>query len=212
MPDIVLKNKDGEDVTYSGIETVTFDTPTQEKGATYTYGTAVSDIPIQLDLASGNQKVSVPEGILVKSGIIQKPSTLTPDNIKSGVEIAGVTGNFIGNALENVPIELDLVDGNQTITAPDGYLVKSAVIQKPEGLVPENIAKDVNIGGVVGTFVGGGAFDDEFLNYFYYHVDVSAGTITLYGVLQDKIYESTGSYDVTIPDTIAGFSVIIGGL
>ena len=211
MPDIVLKNKDGEDVTYSGIETVTFDTPTQEKGATYTYGTAVSDIPIQLDLASGNQKVSVPEGILVKSGIIQKPSTLTPDNIKSGVEIAGVTGNFIGNALENIPIELDLVDGNQTIIAPEGYLVKSAVIQKPEGLVPENIAEGIEIGGVVGAFRGGSQLNPSVdpLPWCLYTVNEDTGTIVIGRIDFDLLYEKTGSYDIAIPDTICGYEVML---
>ena len=210
MPDIVLKNKDGEDVTYSGIETVTFDTPTQEKGATFTYGTAVSDIPIELNLASGNQRVSVPEGVLVKSGIIQKPSALTPENIKSGVEIAGVTGNFIGNALENIPIELDLVDGNQTITAPDGYLVKSAIIQKPEGLLPENIAVGVEIGGVVGTFQGGGKVVlDEELKYLNCYIDPVAETVMVEQILFDKIYADTGSYDVAIPDTLLGYPVVI---
>lgn len=210
MPDIVLKNKDGEDVTYSGIETVTFDTPTEEKGATFTYGTAVENVPVELNLADGNQIISVPEGVLVKSGIIQKPSTLTPDNIKSGIEIAGVTGNFIGNGLENVPIELDLVDGNQTITAPDGYLVKSAIIQKPEGLLPENIAEGVEIGGVVGTFVGGD-LDDPNLKYFSYSIDGDEAETNITGIQYAKLYASNGSYDVTVPEKLFGFPVVIGG-
>ena len=44
-----------------------------------------------------------------------------------------------GQAVENVPITLDLADGDQTVNAPDGTLVKSAIIQKPNTLVPENI-------------------------------------------------------------------------
>ncbi len=65
-------------------------------------------------------------------------------------------GKSAGTVLEDLPIALDFRNGNQTITADEGYLVKSAVIEKPSNLVPENIAKDVDIAGVVGTHEGGG--------------------------------------------------------
>ena len=47
--------------------------------------------------------------------------------------------------------------GDQIINAPEGYLVKSAVIKKPDTLVPENIVKDVEIAGVMGISEGGGS-------------------------------------------------------
>lgn len=56
-----------------------------------------------------------------------------------------------GQALENVAVELDFSDGDQNVKAPDGYLVKSAIIAKPADCVPENILKDKNIGNIVGT-------------------------------------------------------------
>ena len=72
-----------------------------------------------------------------------------------------------GQTLESVPVELDFSAGNtQTITAPNGYLVKSAVIEKPATLVPENIAKDVDVAGVVGTHEGGGGGADDELYVF----------------------------------------------
>ncbi|MBR5305933.1 MAG: hypothetical protein IKU47_03330 [Oscillospiraceae bacterium] len=58
--------------------------------------------------------------------------------------------------LENVPIALDFSAGNQTLTAEEGTAIKSAVIQKPETLIPENIAEGIDIAGVVGTLAGGG--------------------------------------------------------
>lgn len=61
-----------------------------------------------------------------------------------------------GQAVDNVSITLDLADGDQTVTAGDGQLIKSAIIQKPATLVPANIVKDVDIAGVVGAFEGGG--------------------------------------------------------
>lgn len=65
-----------------------------------------------------------------------------------------------GQAVENVPITLDLADGDQTVTAGSGQLIKSAVIQKPSTLTPDNIVKDVNIAGVVGAFEGGGSSEN----------------------------------------------------
>lgn len=62
-----------------------------------------------------------------------------------------------GEAIEGVEINLALNDGDQTIKAPEGYLVKSAIIKKPDTLIPENIVKDVEIAGVIGTHVGSGS-------------------------------------------------------
>ena len=70
-------------------------------------------------------------------------------------------GYFIGKnssetILEDLPVVLDFSNGNQTLTAPDGYLVKSAIIEKPATLLPENILSGIDIAGVVGSAVAGG--------------------------------------------------------
>jgi hypothetical protein len=65
-------------------------------------------------------------------------------------------GKSAGTVLEDLPIALDFRNGNQTITADEGYLVKSAVIEKPSNLVPENIMSGVNIAGIDGSAVAGG--------------------------------------------------------
>lgn len=59
-----------------------------------------------------------------------------------------------GDTVENIPVTLDLAEGDQTITAPDGTLVKSAIIAKPEDLAPENVRKGKTIAGVEGNFIG----------------------------------------------------------
>ncbi len=81
----------------------------------------------------------------------------------SGVEIlelitsdGGTQWFSKGEAVENVPISLDFSGGDQTVIAPEGTLVKSAVIIKPENLVPENIADGENVAGILGTHKGGG--------------------------------------------------------
>lgn len=67
-------------------------------------------------------------------------------------KVGGGTQTFVkGEAIENIPIEVDFSDGDHVVEAPPGTLVKSAVIKKPETLIPENITKDINIAGVVGT-------------------------------------------------------------
>lgn len=107
---IILKDWDGTDKVYEGIQTVTL--PTED---------------------GGTVQFSSPE--TVQNAITQA--------------IADAT-------LEDVPIEVDFSAGNQTISAPDGLLVKTAILQKPETLLPENIAEGINIAGVVGTLAGGG--------------------------------------------------------
>ena len=70
-----------------------------------------------------------------------------------------------GEAVESVEVEADFSDGDMQISAPDGYLVKSAVIKKPETLKPENIAKDVEIAGITGTHEGGGSADLRYVTF-----------------------------------------------
>lgn len=91
--DIVLYDRNGEPVTYEGIETITTDTPVDGERATFTYGTLLGDVEIGLNFKSGDQKISIPDGSLVKEAVVKKPETLVPGNIANGVEIAGVTGN-----------------------------------------------------------------------------------------------------------------------
>ena len=68
-----------------------------------------------------------------------------------------------GRAIEGIEIELDFSDDrDQPIYAPDGTLVKSAIIKKPVDLVPENIAQGVTIAGIEGIHKGesGVSFED----------------------------------------------------
>ena len=52
---------------------------------------------------------------------------------------------------ESKSIELDLEEGNQTVLPDTGKVLTEVEILKPETLVPENIKKDINIAGVIGT-------------------------------------------------------------
>lgn len=92
-----------------------------------------------------------------------------------------------------------------------------SVKEKIQGLIDKanetTTASDMDLTTAINTLIEGygkgGGLDDEYLKYFSYTIDQSTATILLYSIHYDKIYEDTGSYDVTIPDTIAGMNVII---
>lgn len=155
MPNIKVRNYHGNEVILQDVEEVTFDTEDGTAKLPFSYGTAMEDVPIPVNFSAGDQTISAVEGILVKSAIILKPENLTPNNIKRGVDVAGVVGDYIGNG-ETVYVALDMADGDMVITPPDGYLLSSVTVKKPDNMIPENIKHGETIGGVAGTFVGEG--------------------------------------------------------
>lgn len=197
---IVLYDRTGQAVTFEGVETLTTDTPEDGVTATFTHGELLEGTEIDLSLAEGNQEISVPDGYLVKKATIKKPDNLLPEYIKKGIEIAGVTGNFAGDVAEKT-VELNMAEGDQVIEADEDTVLTKVTVIKPDTLLPENIVKDVDIGGVVGTFSGG---MDEILKHFICNVDVENNKIIIYRVLYASYEEGEV---VVIPDTINGFSV-----
>lgn len=100
------------------------------------------------------------------------------DRTGTGIEYEGVEGVRVfdkdGNPHVFVPpvereektVELDFSGGAMEITPTAGKLLSKVGIPVPENLLPENIAKDVDIAGVVGTHEGGGAGDaDAYAEY-----------------------------------------------
>lgn len=155
---IVLKNYNGVDVGYDKVDAVMFNTP---DGSTqiFSKGEAINDVALILDLADGDQTVTAPDGTLVQSAIIQKPETLLPDNIRYGVDIAGVEGAFLGDPEERT-VDLEMATGDLVIEPSDeGKTMTKVTVTKPDTLVPENIADGVNIGGVVGCLAASGVAD-----------------------------------------------------
>lgn len=64
--------------------------------------------------------------------------------------IKGIKGGSEPTPTQEKTVDLDMANGNQVITPDDGYLLTKGTVVKPDTLVPANIKKDVNIGGVVG--------------------------------------------------------------
>ena len=152
---IVLYDRNGEPVTYKGVETITTDTPTAGEVATFTHGVAVENAEYELDMATGDQTVKLAKGNLLKGFTIKKPETLSPEYIKKNVKIAGIVGEFAGDEMEKT-VDLAMADGEQVIEADADTVMTKVTVNKPATMLPENIKKDVKIGGITGTFVGDG--------------------------------------------------------
>ncbi len=130
------------DEGYCGLDSVTVAvpaTPTEEK-------------TVDLAMASGNQVISPDAGKNLSKVIVTKPSTLVAGNIKTGVSIGGVTGTLEAKKEEEAKtVDLAMASGDQTIPPTTGKVLSSVTVKKPTTMLPENIAKDVTIGGVTGT-------------------------------------------------------------
>ena len=117
------------------------------------------EVTVDLDMAEGGQVITPSAAGKVLSKVtVTKPGTMKPENIKAGVDIGGVVGEYVtpGTSKE---IEPDFSAGDYTETAEDDERWNEVVVKKPETLIPENIVKDVDIGGVVGTHEGGGGLE-----------------------------------------------------
>lgn len=63
---------------------------------------------------------------------------------------------FSLNSASDTIVDLQMSNGNQVISPAAGEYFSKVTVKKPTTLLPENIKKDVDIGGVVGTLAGGG--------------------------------------------------------
>ena len=68
----------------------------------------------------------------------------------------GKTNAANGKPSQTKTLEFNPGSANSITITPDaGHLLSSVEVRKPMTMIPENIKKDVNIGGVIGTHEGG---------------------------------------------------------
>ena len=95
---VVLKDRNGGDLLFSGVETVRLQT---SSGNTKTF---ISGDPVEAtvepDFSSGNMEVLPELGKLFSKLTISKPENLSPENIAEGVNIAGIVGALTGGGAE----------------------------------------------------------------------------------------------------------------
>lgn len=162
MPDVKIKGYSGNELHYADVPKVwlaaeesTEDNPVL---VPFTYGEAMDDVEIIPDFSDGDMRVTTPDGYLVRSGVVKKPGSLVPGNIKKGETVAGIPGEYEGEKieLEAVTVDLAMANGDQIIEPSEGKALSKVTVTKPETLVPENIAEGVDIAGIIGTLVTGG--------------------------------------------------------
>ena len=90
----------------------------------------------------------------------QAATTITPtESSQTAVESGKYTTGAVTVAAvpsETKTVDLNMASGNQVVSASSGKWMTSVTVNKPATLLPENIKKDVNISGVVGTMESGG--------------------------------------------------------
>lgn len=87
--------------------------------------------------------------------------TVTKDTLKKGATAHDASGEPITGTLtipdqQTKTVDLNMSSGNQTISPDSGKVLSKVTVTKPSTMVPENIKKDVNIGGIVGTLENSG--------------------------------------------------------
>lgn len=70
----------------------------------------------------------------------------------------GIGGSSGGSSIQiqTKTVELSMTTGNQTISPDEGYALSQVTVQKPSTLIPDNIKSGIVIGGVTGSYAGGG--------------------------------------------------------
>lgn len=106
---------------------------------------------VNLVMSDGDQVVVATSNKVMTQVTITKPATLIAANIKSGVSIGGITGNY-ETPTETKTVTLALGSGNQTVTPSSGKVFSSVTITKPDTLTSGNIKAGIVIAGVTGAY------------------------------------------------------------
>lgn len=124
----------------------------------------LEDKTVDPDFSDGDVVVEPSEGYDGLSSVtIEKDSDLIATNVKKDVTINGITGTF-GN-FETKSLTPDFSNGDVTVSPTSGYDgLSSVTIEKDSDLVAENIKKDVNVFGVVGTLESSGGDIDALID------------------------------------------------
>lgn len=123
----------------------------------------------------------------------QAAKTITPTTSAQTAVAANVytTGaiNVAAIQTETKTVDLSLENGNQVVNNTSGKYITSITINKPEGLIPNNIKGGVVIAGVTGTYVSGGGGD----------ITVNPLTVTENGVYTPATNNYYSTVTVAIP-------------
>ena len=131
MADIKLKDRNDNEIAYTGISKLKV--PAADGG---------EDVTFQLPPVMQEKAVTI---------TANGTTSIVPDEGKDGLSKVDVTVNVPATPTQERTVPLSMADGDQVVTPDEGKVLTKATVQKPSTLAPENIKKDVNIGGVVGA-------------------------------------------------------------
>lgn len=137
MADIYLKDANGEKQLYTGIKSVSFDGATEGQQETF----------IQPEWQDKTVTVT-------QNGTAE----VEPDSGYDGLSKVTVDVDVPTTTLETLTTSI-VFQGDEQImktAAPSGVSYSEVDIVRPQTLIPENIKENVQIAGIVGTYVGGG--------------------------------------------------------
>lgn len=154
--DIILKDSSGVAQTYSKAQNLVFDSSQEGVENVYSHGNndgALNITSLDFSLFDYNS-FGEPNSRLWDRVRITKPETLLSKNIAKGITIAGVEGSFEGSSKTE---EIRDVDAN--FSAGSQYIYPSStdktmsqvIVYRPDTLIAENVAENVNIAGITGT-------------------------------------------------------------
>lgn len=137
MPDVILKDRDGNDVPHEGVSAV--ELVTADGGVQQFVAGEIVEKTVNPDFSGGDMEVAAGEGEFLSKVTFQHPITLVPENIAEGVDVAGIVGSlkagggkfkggfFIPNATydyeitHNLGVVPDIIFAIITSTTTSGY-------------------------------------------------------------------------------------------
>lgn len=135
MADIRLKDRNDNETTYTGVSKLKV--PSADGG---------EDVTFQLPPVMREKAVTITEN---------GTTSIVPDEGKDGLSKVDVTVNVPVTPTQEKAVTIT-ENGTSSVTPDEGKVLTKVTVQKSVTLVPENVKKDVNIGGVVGTLESGG--------------------------------------------------------
>ena len=191
---IVIRNPRGKTVTYGEYEKILINRSSGTK-TIYSMGEAEGKIVYkeELDFSKGNMTIKPDDGKLWNEVEIVAPETLKSENIAEGVKIAGIEGSLVLPTLKKLDVDLDFSDNDVMEMYPDeGSVFSKVLIPKPPNLIPEYIAKGIDIAGIPGEYEGGGSSSSEGA--------VTSKAINFYDVFGNIVYSYTRDEAATLTE------------